>query len=210
MILALVLFTMMHISTPPESLHHINPTLTPISLTTFPSQPYRDAYKKLQNVVKPRNVKKTSSPNIQIPTLKNILVHYLLAQPVGFRLQDYEDDLQEMELYPQFEENIPFYLHYPEPMLNTLHSQRRTVEPKPRVMYLTAATLIVVPGNLLHQWDTEINNHCQTDIVRHLVVRDKPLPPASELASKYDVRDLYSFTYSSNCLFLDYLDDIHK
>ena len=55
------------------------------------------------------------------------------------------------------------------------------------MVYLTAATLVVVPDNLQMQWASEILKHC-TDLLRVLVVKNKEeLPDAPVLATDYDV-----------------------
>jgi hypothetical protein len=60
-------------------------------------------------------------------------------------------------------------------------------------MYLTSATLVVVPPNLLAQWNSEILKHClgpeeSEDALRFLIVNPKEeLPAARLLASNYDV-----------------------
>ena len=54
-------------------------------------------------------------------------------------------------------------------------------------MYLTTATLAIVPDNLQRQWANEILKHC-TDFLRVLDVGDKDeLPDAPVLAADYDV-----------------------
>ena len=64
-------------------------------------------------------------------------------------------------------------------------------------MYLSAATLVVVPPNLFNQWLNEINKHCENSVTaRVYAANNRSLPPADELASMYDVRKsvLFGFT----------------
>jgi protein tyrosine phosphatase (PTP) superfamily phosphohydrolase (DUF442 family) len=54
-------------------------------------------------------------------------------------------------------------------------------------MYLTSASLIVVPPQLVAQWDSEILKHCRSGL-RVLVLKSKTqIPQAKALASDYDV-----------------------
>jgi hypothetical protein len=54
-------------------------------------------------------------------------------------------------------------------------------------VYLTTASLIVVPPNLVAQWDSEILKHCHSGL-RVLVLKSKTkLPQAKALASDYDI-----------------------
>lgn len=187
MILALIAFTTSYLSTPQESLQDERPVLTPVALNSFPFSPYTKASQQFYQVVKLHKFKATTNSTIKIPSLKDILVHYLNTQPYGFRLQNHKSELKDRQLLKEFKQNIPFYLHYQEEALDPIHPRRGRIEKKPRVIYLTAATLIIVPVNLLYQWEMEINKHCE-DSLKFLVVRDtKPLSPAFKLATKYDV-----------------------
>ena len=63
-------------------------------------------------------------------------------------------------------------------------------------MYLTTATLAVVPDNLQQQWANEILKHC-TDLLRVLNVGAKDeLPDAPALALDYDVSSDYFFGFA--------------
>ncbi|RDL34778.1 uncharacterized protein BP5553_07906 [Venustampulla echinocandica] len=75
-----------------------------------------------------------------------------------------------------------YYLPGPEPRRESRHY----VEAAPIKIWLTAATLVVVPSNLVVQWQSEIRKH--TTGLKVLVM-DRPkskLPPARELA-EYDI-----------------------
>jgi N12 class adenine-specific DNA methylase len=60
-------------------------------------------------------------------------------------------------------------------------------------MYLTNATLIVIPVNLLSQWESEMNKHCDSQCFLRVLVLQKEvaLPSAKIMASNYDVGILY-------------------
>lgn len=77
------------------------------------------------------------------------------------------------------------FYYIPRPAARRLH--RRPIDPSPRKVYLTTATLIVVPANLVRQWESEIKIHT-SGILKVLVLcknADK-LPQATELA-EYDI-----------------------
>lgn len=84
----------------------------------------------------------------------------------------------------ELEKNIPFYdiPHVPS------RFNRRTTLPPPQRIHLCTGTIIVVPGNLVHQWQSELQKHVIKGALRVLIMSNPKLelPPASEL-SKYDV-----------------------
>lgn len=59
----------------------------------------------------------------------------------------------------------------------------------PLRVYISAATLILVPSMLMAQWCKEIQKHCVPGALRVLVVGDAQvsLPPAADLAQNYDI-----------------------
>ncbi|KAF1808629.1 hypothetical protein P152DRAFT_443501 [Eremomyces bilateralis CBS 781.70] len=65
---------------------------------------------------------------------------------------------------------------------------RYTITPPPRVKRLCSATIIVVPSNLMHQWQAQISEHVHELYLEVLVVEDhsQKLPSSDEL-SKYDI-----------------------
>ncbi|KAH0583511.1 hypothetical protein H2248_009138 [Termitomyces sp. 'cryptogamus'] len=83
--------------------------------------------------------------------------------------------------------NSPFYHHYPEISFDAERSPRTKTGVGPRMVYLTSATLIIVPSNLISQWDREIHKHCEYPL-RVLILRTgSQMPDASFLASDYDI-----------------------
>ncbi|WFD32368.1 hypothetical protein MSPP1_003413 [Malassezia sp. CBS 17886] len=78
-----------------------------------------------------------------------------------------------------------FHLWPPAPARMSRVSQAR----RALRVYLTSATLVIVPLTLLVQWTEEIHKHCRPDALRVLAVPDMQtvLPDACALAQDYDV-----------------------
>lgn len=76
--------------------------------------------------------------------------------------------------------------HYHIPAPRPKRTSRRPAERPPRKVYLSTATLVVVPSNLVRQWEREIEKH--TSGLKILVMKDSKceLPPALELR-EYDI-----------------------
>lgn len=76
--------------------------------------------------------------------------------------------------------------HYFIPPLVARKSTRSLIDPAPRKIWLTCATIVVVPSNLIQQWAQEIEKH--TVGLEVLIVKNgkEPLPPAKEMA-EFDI-----------------------
>ncbi|RAR08353.1 acetylornithine aminotransferase mitochondrial precursor [Stemphylium lycopersici] len=78
--------------------------------------------------------------------------------------------------------NVPFYEIPPEiPRIN-----RTTRIPSPRQLVLSSATIIVVPRNLLHQWQSEIHKHILEGGLKVLVVDTVPKRVSKVRNTQYD------------------------
>ncbi|KAF9010299.1 hypothetical protein BDZ89DRAFT_1078237, partial [Hymenopellis radicata] len=167
--------------------------LTPISFASFPC--YVDERARLL-----RGRAESGIP--VVPSFKDILLHRLgtlphvtLPNTMATNRSTYEhhqellDRVQSTHLNSHLKENTPFYYHHPDDEPSDFERlQRRGKDPSRMTrMYLTVATLIVVPVNLLSQWEREIHKHCEYPL-RVLVVRSKTkLPATRALASDYDI-----------------------
>lgn len=170
------------------------PVLTPISLATFPC--YVEQRKRLTRGQPPPEVP-------LVPSFTDILLHRISTNPraalpnplsaTTFACERQEhlwDTIQSTipHLNNRLKVNQPFYYQYRggEPS-DYERVQRSNGKIQPRKTYLTSATLIVVPVNLISQWDREIHKHCAYPL-RVLIVRSRnQLPSARVLASDYDV-----------------------
>lgn len=82
--------------------------------------------------------------------------------------------------------NPGFYLiPPPEPRRGGRHPSYEVELPAPKKIYLTSATLIVVPTNLVAQWRQEINKH--TDELNVLVITKKDGVPSHKMLLDYDI-----------------------
>lgn len=181
MILALVLATLDQLPSPEESILDTRPVMTPLAFRNFPSADFIAARKR---VIKRQSV----NALMPCPSLVELLLHHIRVsrERLGARL--YEEAL---ELHPKLlrllRYNAPFYHHYEVDPAENLRSRRKQARPGPRLMYLTNASLIIVPSNLVAQWNNEILKHCLSGL-RVLVLKSTTqMPQAKVLASNYDV-----------------------
>lgn len=205
MILALILATIHQLSTPEPSITDDRPVLTPISLRHFPSSECASARSKAffrcdKHVC--------SIKGARVPSLVELLLHRKRTAPddrihdtstyLGAvreeKRQHWATRVEEIPQAQLLKLNNPFYYHYPEIPLGVERSPRTRAGVGPRMVYITSATLIIVPSNLLSQWDREIYKHCEYPL-RVLIMRSgSQMPDASLLASDYDVRYFLFFT----------------
>jgi len=104
--------------------------------------------------------------------------------PWGAELEKLKD-IAHTECIHTIERNLPFYKILSDP----IRSNRSTVIPRPaQKVYLFRGTLIVVPPNLVKQWQTELEKHVSEDFLRVLYMDklNSQLPDRAELAT-YDV-----------------------
>jgi hypothetical protein len=188
MVLALVLETIDQLSKPEESIHDARPVMTPVAFRHFPHSQFEAARKHLS----PRRPWAPAHDGNSFPRLMEIALHYVRTSPEGLQLRQNVEWLQNRGLQTLIDLNVPFYIQSEEPA-TVIRPSRKKAGRGFRAMYLTSATLIVVPPNLLAQWNSEIFKHClgpeeSDDALRFLVVSSKDeLPAARLLASKYDV-----------------------
>lgn len=184
--LALILATLDQLPAPEDPIFGTPRTvMTPLAFRHFPSSEYVTARTEAF-----RGTRKSQFPRgPQVPSLTELLLHQLRVSPLH-RILESEQDLEARQLWRLYMANTPFYHHYSEEMKDKERVKRNKNNPGPRVMYMTAATLIVVPANLIRQWENEIHKHCDS-VLRFLVLRRKTdMPSAKSLASNYDVSTL--------------------
>ncbi|KAF7364001.1 Helicase C-terminal domain-containing protein [Mycena sanguinolenta] len=193
MILALILSTRRQLSEPEPSILDARPVLTPLAFRHFPSGEFADARERFsRNTYKCPNLNPTPS---RVPTLVELLLHRMATHPITFVPESQthcyarlEEDLENLDQYTSpLNDNLPFYFDYGQSIDDERASKRRApVQSGPRLLYLSVATLVVVPSNLLLQWENECSLHCEDSLRRCVIRKDKPVPPARVLA-KYDI-----------------------
>lgn len=191
MILSLIAATKNQISTPEESVVDDRPVMTPLSFRHFPSAEFSTSRKKFSRGNHFQEVSR-------VPSLVELMLHRSRTVPYcdvpkSYSSSQYcrhikiEDEINILPLGKMLRENVPFYHHYlGDPSIRE-RTPRNKRDQGPKVVYLTSATLIIVPANLLSQWDREIMKHCSIPL-RVLMLRTKtPMPSAKSLATDFDV-----------------------
>jgi hypothetical protein len=93
-----------------------------------------------------------------------------------------DDDANYMHLKDVLDRNIAFYEIPPDlPRMN-----RNTRIPPPRQLVLCSGTIIVVPRNLLHQWQSEIRKHVLEGRLKVLIVDSLPKNGSKAQRSQQD------------------------
>jgi len=218
MMLALIAATKNQISSPEPSILDERPVLTPLAFRHFPSGHFSYARKRFFG---DRDLYDDHGTFPRIPSLVELLLHHHRVSPYceindnvssqrRARAIKVEDGIQTLPLGEMLRANTPFYHHYPGEPHNRERAKRKMHELGPKVMYLTSATLVIVPPNLVSQWDREITKHCDFPL-RVLVLRAKtPLPSVRHLANDYDVSSRPGFFLRIHSLRIDCLDDLHS
>jgi len=195
-ILSLIAASKNQLSRREKSIDCLRPVMTPLSFRHFPfSEP---TYARIKS-----GLGATPQPS-RLPSLVELMLHRHRTAPncsipksysntEFFRLKKSEHHVNSIPLGDMLRENVPFYHHYYEkpkglkPTINRKTNPRWTLNPGPKVMYLTSATLIVVPANLMSQWEKEVDIHCSNSL-RVLILRtNSEVPSAKYLATDFDV-----------------------
>ena len=188
-VLGLIMGTKHQLSSPEEPLwdEPERPILTPVAFRHFSTRQFESA----------RQVAHVKDRPSGFPSLVEILTHFIRTSPglppgVNESLQERLPD----HLWESLMENQPFY-HVFERMPATMSPRRKPLNRGPRKVYLTSATLVIVPRAILEQWNAEIHKHCEDGSIRHISLdigpKSRPLPSAQTLASMYDVSSNHSF-----------------
>lgn len=179
MMLSLILATIDQLAAPEEAFHEERVPITPLALRHFQTH---NAIAERAKLANSKVLKDTG-----VPSLVEIMLHQCRLAPDRSALRKYEDKLDQLKLLRPLRENAPFYLHTDPPRDVGYGAARGGNNDMPKVIYLTSATLVVVPENLQLQWMREISLHV-TNEVRVLFVRHQDeLPDAPVLATNYDV-----------------------
>ncbi|KAF6763738.1 SNF2 family N-terminal domain-containing protein [Ephemerocybe angulata] len=194
MVLSLILATLRQLPKPEESLFDDRPIMTPLSFRYFPSQACATARARL-------SCKGKARAECRVPSLVELLLDRSRTAPIEAvpnltteqgriresMLEEMEENFENLPLAELRRTTTPFYFHYPGDPTNNDRDRRNRGSSAPKRMYLSPATIIVVPPNLLKQWDMEIMKHCEYP-VRVLILREKSdMPSVNVLAMEYDI-----------------------
>lgn len=193
MIISLILATVRQLPTPEQSLIDDRPVMTPLSFRHFPSTDCATARRRMSYKGKERECR--------VPTLVELLLERSRLTPSeevpdlttrrgqarAERLSAIEENFESLPLDEARKAIIPFYFHYMGDPTNFDRDRRKRSTSAPKKMFLSPATLVVVPPNLLGQWDREIIKHSEYPL-RVLLLRDRSnMPSLKALCSDYDV-----------------------
>lgn len=206
MTLSLILSTIDQLPAPPEAHQTAIPVLTPIALKFFPSELYSEARK-----IAPTSSQGAKDEQLGVPPLLETMVHYVRINSENVGLQPAEEELREARLWEPIMANTPFYFQPYTKATDRNRPLRATrAQPPPVLTYISPATLVLVPQNLLGQWENEINKHCTPQIPQRVLVIQKEvrIPSPKQLASDYIVRGFRGSLQTCELKFLlDYIDD---
>ncbi|KAJ2928027.1 hypothetical protein H1R20_g9068, partial [Candolleomyces eurysporus] len=193
MIISLILATLRQLPKPEESLIDDRPVMTPLSFRHFPSLDCMTARARFSYKGKERERRVPSlvelllersriSPDENVPDLRT-----MEGRKRESKLETIEDSFESLPLATLRKAMVPFYFHYLGEPTNHDRDRRQRSATAPKKMYLSSATLVVVPPNLMGQWDREIVKHAEHPL-RVLILRDRSdMPSLESLASDYDI-----------------------
>ncbi|KAH7107555.1 SNF2 family N-terminal domain-containing protein [Auriculariales sp. MPI-PUGE-AT-0066] len=195
-LLAVILTTRGKLPLPKITVDSVNSEpLTPVGLRRLPVVRHQLSNFALSVMKEPTDV----FPQLQQPppSLTNLSLHAVRLNNNGMPTNSELDILGDSLLKAALLLNTPFYLSA-KPLLLTNESRRSSRKKRdhsngatsfPQKIYLSSATLVVVPHTLFKQWASEIEKHCEQDALRCYMGSNRKhgLPSAAELASLYDV-----------------------
>lgn len=131
-----------------------------------------------------------TSARVAMPTLKDMCAHVIRMSGQSFAPAQYNDQdtrFRVMAMEPLLKSATPFFHLWPP--LRGNRTPRVQVARAPAKIFLSPATLVVVPGTLLAQWEAEIAKHTIEGSLRVLYLRHarSVIPPAVELANEFDL-----------------------
>lgn len=199
-ILSLIAATKNEISAPEKAVNDDRPVMTPLSFRHFPSGNFDISRKRFFRGNVPHDPRKKP----RVPSLVELMLHRSRTAPycdipksyssaLYFRLTEAEFKVDSLPLGTLLRENVPFYHHYHgDPNKYSLPWTRKIAtimprQPGPKVMFLTSATLVVVPAGLMSHWERQIMKHCATTLRVLMLRKNIEMPSVKELATDFDV-----------------------
>lgn len=136
-----------------------------------------------------------------LPSLRQIMLSYVRTSPTPIHYSTKDKILVGAGLYENLEDTNPYYNLRPSPGQMVSRHGRQGVS-QPSQVYVTSATLVVVPTDLVRQWRDQLKEHVERDALRVLVLRTKRdgFKTAQQLAA-------YDLILMSTSRFSDAADD---
>jgi hypothetical protein len=128
-----------------------------------------------------------SNHRAPLPSLRTLMISLIKTSSYPIRYESDDPILSGGSLFDELQRSPPYYRLYPsQDKLNSREGRRGTL--KPVEIVVAATTLLVVPTDLVRQWEQEIKKHLYENVLKVLTLRtakDKFLSP-QEMAT-YDV-----------------------
>ena len=119
-------------------------------------------------------------------TFIELLLHKLRTTTCG-NSDEISEALEPLNLQGSYKACTPFYHHYLGEPTTYKRSERKAELLAPRSVYLSRASLVIVPASLIGQWLQEINKHCSFPLHVLSLRSIDNLPSVRSLATEYDV-----------------------
>ncbi|KAG8863073.1 hypothetical protein FRB96_009253 [Tulasnella sp. 330] len=178
--IALILSTLDHLSQPPEKQPHVSQ-----------HRIFTEWWLQLSRA-NPNTPTADESTEIPFPCLVDIACHRArtTSEPLDWR-EGAQRLAEHLSLKAHSEAFRPFYLDNSVPLAardDERSSRPRQAGPGFHKVFLTNATLLLIPKMLLLQWRSELKKHVRPGVLRTLVVfKDTVIPGAASLAKDFDV-----------------------
>ncbi|GAA6027413.1 hypothetical protein JCM8097_007843 [Rhodosporidiobolus ruineniae] len=105
-----------------------------------------------------------------LPSLRSLMIHHIKTTPTAIRYSLDDVVLRETGVLDVLQKSPPFYRVFPSPaQLDSREGRKGRFQPAEVVV--AATTLIVVPTDLVRQWNDEIAKHVEPGTLRVLTLR---------------------------------------
>ena len=182
---ALILLTQHQLPAPEESLLEPRPVLTPVFLR----------HSRTLEALEARESAYGSCDAVDFvssfPTLSGLVSHQIRSHLDTSFFHLKEEFMNSFSFWPEVKKNVPFYFQSSKSDIQISKQERLSRYPvlsPPKRIYLSAATLVIVPPHLFIQWQSEIHKHCHDNVLRILTIDGNGrIPNVKRLANDFDL-----------------------